>query len=88
MKLRWPDQRHNTSLDQERKMSTTSQSNHDECTKYVRGLLADEIRYRRDRQWNIFSWSSSLLLGLIGGIVALAGASENFKLTTRYCVLL
>jgi len=30
-----------------------------------------EIDYRRQRQWDIFSWCSTLLVGVIGGTIAL-----------------
>jgi len=34
-------------------------------------LLKWEIDYRRQKQWDIFSWCSALLVGIIGGTIAL-----------------
>ena len=35
--------------------------------------MRDEVLYRREQQWKVFSWISSLLLAIIGGVSALAG---------------
>jgi len=34
-------------------------------------LLLHELDYRRTKQWNIFSWSSGILVAIIGALVAL-----------------
>jgi hypothetical protein len=49
--------------------------------KYARDALAEEIKFRRDRRQQIFSWASSLLVAIIGGSTALASAKQ-FQLTT------
>jgi hypothetical protein len=36
------------------------------------GVLQKELEYRRKKQWDIFSWCSTVLLAMIGGIFALA----------------
>jgi hypothetical protein len=47
--------------------------------KYARGILAEEIKFRRDRRQQIFSWASSLLVAIIGGTTAVA--STKYSLT-------
>ena len=42
-----------------------------EQLKFAREAIADEVKYRRDRRSSIFSWASSLLVGVSGGVVAL-----------------
>jgi hypothetical protein len=32
-----------------------------------------ELNYRREKQWNIFSWIATILVAVISGIVALVG---------------
>jgi hypothetical protein len=49
--------------------------------KYARDVLAEEIKFRRDRRQQIFSWASSLLVAIIGGSTALASAKQ-FQLAT------
>jgi hypothetical protein len=49
--------------------------------KYARDVIAEEIKFRRDRRQQIFSWASSLLVAIIGGSTALASAKQ-FQLTT------
>jgi hypothetical protein len=44
--------------------------------KYARGVLAEEVRFRRDRRQQIFSWASSLLVAIIGGSTALASKTQ------------
>src|SRR5215472_17129683 len=34
-------------------------------------LLCQDIDYRRTTQWNIFSWCSTLLVAIVGGLIAL-----------------
>ena len=45
-------------------------------SKYARGVLAEEIKFRRDRRQQIFSWGSSLLIAIIGGSTALASRTQ------------
>jgi hypothetical protein len=35
-------------------------------------LARDELKYRRDKQWQIFHWTVTLLAAAIGGLAALA----------------
>jgi hypothetical protein len=35
-------------------------------------VLNKEVEYRRKTQWDIFSWCSTILAAIIGGIIALA----------------
>ena len=46
-----------------------------EHLKYIRGLLSDEVKYRRDRRQQIVTWASTFLLAIIGAGNALAPAS-------------
>lgn len=34
-------------------------------------IVIRELEYRRKKQWDIFSWCSTLLVAIIGGIIAL-----------------
>jgi len=42
-----------------------------ERLKFARQQLEKERAHRRDKVWKIFSWSSTLLIAIIGGTVAL-----------------
>ncbi len=56
--------------------------------KYARSILAEEIKFRRDRRQQIFSWASSLLVAIIGGVTALAFTGNSVKLPqTQKCGL-
>lgn len=39
--------------------------------KFVRDTMLAEIGYRRDKMWKLFSWVSTILTGIIGGVIAL-----------------
>lgn len=41
--------------------------------KFARDVRADELQYLREKEWRIFSWVTSIQLGTIGGVIALAG---------------
>lgn len=41
-------------------------------------LLRQDIEYRRTTQWDIFSWCSTLLVAIVGGLIAV-----RFTETTR-----
>jgi hypothetical protein len=43
----------------------------DDKVKFVRDVMLAEIEYRRDKMWKLFSWVSSILTGIIGGVIAL-----------------
>lgn len=54
-----------------------------EQQKYVFENLRKEVEYRRDKAWKIFSWASTILLAIIGGLIALAtnpDPEKHFKL--------
>lgn len=56
--------------------------------KFARELLAKEIQFRRDRQWQVFTWTSSILVGIIAGIIAINGTDKGFVITTYHKWLL
>ena len=47
--------------------------------KFTRGRLRDEVIYRRESQWKVFTWASNLLIGIIGGVIALSGKGFSFS---------
>jgi hypothetical protein len=51
-----------------------------ELYKFTRDRLRAEATFRRERQWAVFSWISSLFLAVIGGAIAIASNSLNFSL--------
>jgi len=59
-----------------------------ERTKFTRELLSKEIQYRRERMLQIFSWASSTLIAIIGGIIALSGTSRVFVINKPHKWLL
>lgn len=38
---------------------------------YTRTRLMEECNYRRNRQWSVVTWASTLLLAVMGGVVTL-----------------
>jgi hypothetical protein len=40
-------------------------------------LGSKELDYRRDKEWNIFSWCSSILVAITGGAIALQVGQPN-----------
>ena len=38
--------------------------------------IRHELQYRRDKQWKIFSWTATLLLAAIAGVITLVGREE------------
>jgi hypothetical protein len=34
--------------------------------------MRDEVMYRREQQWKVFSWVSSLYLAIIGGVIVIS----------------
>jgi hypothetical protein len=42
--------------------------------KFTRERLSGEEMYRRERQWKVFTWVSSLFLTIIGGVIALSSS--------------
>jgi len=39
-----------------------------------------EFEYRRKKQWDIFSWSSTILVAMTGGVIALQTRKEAYRL--------
>jgi carbon starvation protein CstA len=54
--------------------------------KFAREILTKEIEYRREKQWKIFSWTNSILIGITGGIIAISG--KGFVLSPYQIALL
>jgi len=54
--------------------------------RYVatRERMQEEIKFRRERQWNVFSWISSLLLAIIGGTIALYSNGRDFAMPHKW----
>jgi hypothetical protein len=42
--------------------------------------LQKDLDYRRKKQWDIFSWASTILLSLVGGVFALATTGHQPRL--------
>jgi hypothetical protein len=55
--------------------------------QYVRDALVKEREYRRKKVWSLFSWTTTLLIGIIAGVVALS-AEEHFTLVCEHRWLL
>jgi hypothetical protein len=45
-----------------------------ELYKFARESSMAEVMHRRERQWKVFSWVSSLYLAIIGGVIAISGS--------------
>lgn len=58
----------------------------------VSDILIRELEYRRKKQWDIFSWCSTLLVAITGGIIALqkgpSGISNGQKFSISLAVVL
>jgi hypothetical protein len=54
--------------------------------KFARQKLSEEMMYRRERQWKIFSWISTLLVGITGGVIALNGKDFSFSVLHKIAV--
>ncbi len=51
-----------------------------ECKRYARDALEKELSRVQEKAWKIFSWASSLMIVMIGGILALTTeASFNYN---------
>jgi len=44
--------------------------------QFARQALADELQHRRDKLWKIFSWTSGLLVAVIGGVAAISAKND------------
>jgi hypothetical protein len=58
-------------------MTTMSPKNYPDRTsdelKFARDAIANELQYLREKEWRVFSWASSIQLGIIGGVITIAG---------------
>jgi hypothetical protein len=48
-----------------------------ENEKYAYEILSKEVDWRREKAWKVFSWASTILLGAIGGLVAIANKRDT-----------
>jgi hypothetical protein len=46
------------------------------------GVQLKDLEYRRQKQWDIFSWSSTVLLSITGGVFALATRTTSLAWPT------
>ena len=53
----------------------------------AREALTARAQALRDKQWQVFAWSSNLLVGTIGGVIALSGM-PRFEFTQANRLLL
>lgn len=44
--------------------------------------LQKELEYRRKKQWDIFSWCSTLLVAITGGVIALRARESAFMFSS------
>ena len=44
--------------------------------QFARQALAEELKQRRDKLWKIFSWTSGLLVAVIGGVAAISSKQD------------
>jgi len=57
-------------------MASDKHNPDDPKLQFAREVVANEVQYRREKQWRIFSWTSTFLLASIGGVIVLAGKGE------------
>ena len=55
--------------------------------QFARDAISKEVHYLREKEWRLFSWASSIQLGTIGGVIALAGI-HGFVLPPLHRLLL
>ncbi len=48
-----------------------------EQRKFAYEMLRKELESCRDKAWKVFSWTSTILLGTIGGLVAVTGKPDS-----------
>lgn len=46
----------------------------------ILSVLQKDVEYRRKRQWDVFSWSSTLLVAIIGGLIAIKTSEHPHSL--------
>jgi hypothetical protein len=52
--------------------------------KLARQRLRDEVMHRREQQWKVFSWASTILLGAFAGVVALTEKGFQFRVVHQF----
>ena len=66
-------------------MSNREGSVNTDTTDFIREVILKELDYRREKQWRVFSWTSTLLTAVVGGVVALkTRAPQPFLLPYQY----
>lgn len=55
--------------------------------KFAREAIASELQYLREKEWRVFSWASSIQLGMIGGVITVAGM-QGFQFPLPHRLLL
>jgi len=58
----------------------------EENTRQVINNLETQLNHRLEKLWNVFSWCSSVLISITGGVLLSAGSKE-FHLSARGLVL-
>ena len=56
-------------------MSESDKATMDPVKRFACEVLAANIKYRRDRRWQVFSWASGILIAIIGGVFALSNST-------------
>jgi len=70
-------------------MNDTEPKADSDKAKFVRDTMLAEIEYRRDKMWKLFSWVSTILTGITGGVIALkARPDTSFNLGVGYRIAL
>jgi hypothetical protein len=54
--------------------------------QFERDVLTNEIDYRRERRAGILAWANTILLAIIGGVVALQQSSSGIGLPQRLII--
>jgi len=68
-------------------MNPSEESSNHQGLLLAREALATRAQALRDKQWQVFAWSSNLLVGTIGGVIALSGMPQ-FEFTSANRLLL
>src|SRR5688572_29976674 len=68
-------------------MNPSEEPSNQQALLLAREALATRAQALRDKQWQVFAWSSNLLVGTIGGVIALSGMPQ-FEFTPANSLLL
>jgi hypothetical protein len=55
---------------------------------FARELLLEEIKHRRDKEWKIFAWTTSILLAIITAVVAISARPGFANIATPQKIIL